>query len=912
MPRPAKPLRPSPPKEAREAGTQGGAGWHAVAGDEALSALGTRAGGLTEAEAEARLQEHGPNRLPTRAPDSLLERILRQFTNFLIYILLAAAGVSLFLGEIIDAALILAVVIANAAVGFVQEGKAEQSLEAIRRMVDPTALLVRNGQRQELAATGIVPGDIVLIETGDRVPADLRLLDAQNIKAEESVLTGESAPVGKTPAPVPAGAELGDRVSMLFSGTLVVSGTGTGVAVATGPRTELGRISGMIERVTVPETPLLRQMREFSRLLTFAILALAAAVFAYAVLLADYPLDEAFMVVVGLAVAAVPEALPVVLTITLATGVQRMARRNAIIRRLPAVETLGAVSVICSDKTGTLTRNAMTVRALVTAQGRHEVTGEGYDPGGTIEPAEGAEALARTALLCNEAELAEEDGDWRVLGDPMEGALLVLAKKAGLDREEERAASPRIDAIPFDADYKYMATRQEGGAVHIKGAPEAVIAMCDRLAGPDGDAPFDASRWHQEAEKLAREGYRVLAFARARHAGTAPLAHGDLAGDAAFLGLAGLVDPPRGEAKEAVRECRQAGIRVVMITGDHAATAREVARALDLADDPSVLTGRELDRLEEEGFRQAARSTDVFARTTPEHKLRLVEALQADGLTVAMTGDGVNDAPALRRADVGVAMGIKGTEASKEAAAMVLADDNFASISAAVGEGRTIYDNLRKVISWTLPTNGGQALILLFAIAFGLTLPITPVQILWINLVAASALGLTLAFEPAEPGVMERAPRPRNESLLAGELAWRTAFVSFLIAGGGFAAYGWAMSRGLALETARTMVVNAIAAMQIFYLFNVRYVHGTSLTLRGVVGTRIVLIGIAIVVAAQLLFTYWSVMHALFDTRPLGVLEGLVAVLTGVALLLIVEAEKFLRRRLTRRNRRGDAVGRVS
>lgn len=874
--------------------------WHAKPVDDVLRSLESSRSGLSSSEAARRFEETGPNQLPVRQPEGLLTRILRQFRNVLIYVLLAAGLLSLLLGKAVDAAVIFAVVVVNAVVGFVQEGRAERSLNAIRRMVDPTATVIRQGRRLELPATEIVPGDLIFIEAGDRVPADLRLIQSRNLRLEEAVLTGESAPVSKSPAIVSVDAELADRSSMLFSGTLVSAGGGTGVAVATGSDTELGRISGMIETVDKLETPLLLQMSLFSRRLTIVILAIAAAAFVYASTIAAYPLTEAFMIVVGLAVAAVPEALPAVLTVTLAIGVQRMARRKAIIRRLPAVETLGAVSVICSDKTGTLTRNEMTVRTLVTAAGRHDVSGQGYVPHGTIEPAGGVEALARAGLLCSDAELVEDEEQPRVLGDPMEGALVVLARKAALDPERLRAATPRLDAIPFDADYKYMATRHDDGAIYIKGAPEILIEMCDRLHGARGEASLDRECWHAEAEKLARQGQRVLALAMiAEASGEGALEHADLR-NAEFLGLAGFIDPPRAESRQAIRDCRNAGIRVVMITGDHAMTAREIARQLEIAAEPSVLVGRDLDLLNEGEFRDAAKRTDVFARVTPAHKLRLVEALQSYDRIVAMTGDGVNDAPALRRADVGVAMGIKGTEASKEAAEMVLADDNFASIGAAIREGRTVYDNLRKVIAWTLPTNGGEALIILIAIALGLTLPITPVQILWINLITASALGLTLAFEPAEPGVMNRPPRRRSEGLLSGQLVWQIGFVSLLMVAGGFGSYAWAIDRGLSLEAARTMVVNTIVVMEIFYLFSVRYVHGTSLSLRGALGTRAVLIGVAIVTLAQILFTYWAPMHTIFGSRPLSVPEGAIVILTGVALLLVVEFEKLLRNRVFR------------
>jgi magnesium-transporting ATPase (P-type) len=816
------------------------------------------------------------------------------------------------MGHAIDAAVILAVVIVNALVGFVQEGRAERALEAIRGMIDPKAKVVRDGRRTTLAADEIVPGEVVLVEPGDRVPADLRLIRARNLRIDEAVLTGESVAVEKSIAAVPEDAALGDRASMAFTGTLVAAGQGWGVAVSTGADTELGRISALVGAVETLKTPLVRQMDGFARTLTAAILAVSGAAFLFAVLARDYATTDAFMAVVGLAVAAIPEGLPAVMTITLAIGVQRMAGRNAIVRRLPAVETLGSVSVICSDKTGTLTRNEMTVRRIVTACATFDVTGAGYEPhgafrteAGEVDPASEPvlPELLRAGLLCNDADLRRLDGAWRIDGDPMEGALVALALKGGIDAELARRQLPRKDEIPFDAQHRFMASlhhvREDGAFILIKGAPERTLQMCARERTRHGDRPIDEHAWRQRVDELAARGQRVLAVATKTAApGQQDLAFADLDRDATLLGLVGLIDPPREEAITAVQECRRAGIRIVMITGDHAVTAREIARQLGLADRPEVLTGQDLETMDEAALRRAAASTEVFARTTPEHKLRLVEALQADGFVVAMTGDGVNDAPALKRADVGVAMGEKGTEAAKQAAEMVLTDDNFASIVAAVREGRTVYDNLMKVIGWTLPTNGGEALTILAAILFGFVLPVTPVQILWVNMITAAALGLTLAFEPTEPGTMRRPPRPAQEPILSRDLTWRIGFVSILFVAGTFGMFFWARERGLSIETARTMVVNTLVVMEIFYLFSVRYVHGTSLTWQGVVGTRAVLIGVATVVLAQFLFTYLPPMQTVFGTRPVAVLDGIVIVGLGVVLLLVVEVEKRIRARL--------------
>lgn len=897
--------------------------WHALAANSVLARLASGPEGLSSAEAARRLAKHGPNRLPAAKPRGPLRRLLAQFDNLLIHVLLVSAAVTALLEHWLDAAVILGVVVVNAIVGFIQEGRAEKALDAIRGMLTPQASVLRDGRRVTVDAAQLVPGDLVLLEAGDKVPADLRLIRARGLKVEEAALTGESVPVEKSADAVAADAPLGDRASMAFSGTLVAAGQGVGVVVATGAGTELGRISAMLGAVEPLTTPLLRQMDAFARRLTLVILALSALVFAFAWLQRGYAAKDAFLAVVGIAVAAIPEGLPAVLTITMAIGVRRMAARNAILRRLPAVETLGSVSVICSDKTGTLTRNEMSVASAVTAAGIFAVSGTGYEPRGTVTPTAGAAAapearavlaeLARAAALCNDAALREDpEVGWVVDGDPMEGALLAFAARAGEEPEALRRRLPRRDAIPFDTRHRYMATlhRGEDGGdafVVVKGAPERLLAMCGRerrIAAGSGDAPLALAAWQAQVEALAAQGQRVLAVAtRPMPAEADTLTPDDVeAGGLVLLGILGLIDPPREEAIAAVAECQAAGIRVKMITGDHAATAAAIARQIGLQGTGAVVTGQEIEALDDAALRARARDADVFARTSPEHKLRLVEALQAEGAVVAMTGDGVNDAPALKRADVGVAMGRKGTEAAKEAAEMVLADDNFATIAAAVREGRTVYDNVQKVIAWTLPTNGGEATTMVAAILLGVTLPLTPVQILWINMVTAVALGLTLAFEPAEPDVMRRPPRDPREPLLSGFLLWRVVLVSALFTLGAFAIFALAEARGLGLEAARTAVVNTLVVLEIAYLFSVRYQRMTSFTWRGALGTPAVLLGIAAVTVLQLAFTYAPAMQALFATRPLDpIADGLPILAAGVALMVVLEAEKHLRRRLAAR-----------
>lgn len=889
--------------------------WHAEPAESVYSDLATGQGGLTDTEAEERLAAYGPNQLPAARPRSALLRFLDQFRNLLIYVLLASAAIAAVLGEWIDAAVIVAVVIANAVVGFLQEGRAEDALDAIRKMITPAASVIRDGRRLTVGAADLVPGDVALLEAGDRVPADVRLVKARRLRIEEAALTGESVPVDKSTEPVPPAAVLGDRTSMAYSGTLVVAGQAAGVVVATGAATELGNISTLLGRLETQTTPLIRQMDRFARTLTFVILSVAVLGFAFAVLVRSYSVTEAFMAMVGLVVAAIPEGLPAVMTITLAIGVQRMARRNAIIRRLPAVETLGSVSVICSDKTGTLTRNEMTVRTVATASGLITVTGVGYEPDGTFSGPEKQTGQARdelltvvgeAALMCNDASLRNVDGAWTVDGDPMEGALVSLAMKAGLDRQVVAAELPRIDEIPFDSRHRYMATlhRAPGGGrvAFIKGAPERLLELCDQEKDMAGPVPIERQKWLEAIQAMADEGQRVLALGVKHFPETIDaLETEDIESGVVFLGALGMIDPPREDALAAIGECRTAGIRVKMITGDHASTAAAIGRQLGLLDHELVTTGEGLDAVDPANFRDVSERTAVFARTSPEQKLSIVEVLQADGAIVAMTGDGVNDAPALKRADVGIAMGQKGTEAAKEAAEMVLLDDNFASIVAAVREGRTVYDNLKKVIAWTLPTSAGEAIIILAAILAGFALPVTPVQILWINMITVVALGLTLAFEPTEPGAMTRPPRPSREPILSSTLVWQVVLVSLLFVVGAFGMFFLALERGLDIETARTIVVNTIVVMEVFYLFSVRYLYATSFTLRGLVGTPAVLIGVAGVVVGQIAFTYLPFMNVLFDTRPVAFFDGVAVVGVGIALFAVLEIEKAIRGRLRSR-----------
>jgi len=877
--------------------------WHSRTTQAVLEELGSSSHGLSASEASRRLADHGPNELPATAGRSALLRFLSQFNNVLIYFLLVAAVAASLLGHVVDAAVIVAVVIVNAIVGFIQEGKAEKALNAIRNMIAPSALVLRDGQRTKVAVRDLVPGDIVFLEAGDRVPADLRLLRARRLLIDEALLTGESVAVEKDEAPVPEEASLGDRRDMAFSGTLVAAGQAVGVVVETGMGTQIGHISRLLQAVEPLSTPLLRQIDQFARRFTWVVLIGGALLFAFAVLFRGFDWVEALIAVVALAVGIVPEGLPAVITITLAIGVRRMAARNAVIRKLPAVETLGATSVICTDKTGTLTRNEMTARRIVTREYEVLAGGSGYAPEGELTAATRGDDLAalsassdvlRCGLLCNDAELELKDGRWIVNGDPMEGALIALAMKAGLNPAHARAEWPRVDEIPFDAAHRFMATLHTGPAgeavIFVKGAAEALFAMAPAI---------DVASWNARIAAAGAEGERVLAFGMKRLAAPKErLAFEDLGEGVEFLGLVGFIDPPRPEVAEAIAQCRTAGIDVKMITGDHVATALAIARQLDLADDPKAATGAEIEAMSDTALQKVVGGISVFARTSPEHKLRIVRALQANGRIVAMTGDGVNDAPSLRQADVGTAMGIKGTEASKEAAEMVLLDDNFASIVNAVSEGRTVHDNIRKVISWEIPTNGAETLAVVLAILVGFSLPMSATQILWINLILAATLGLVLAFEPPEPEVMRRPPRSAKAPLLSPFLLWRVVIVSVLLAAAALGVFFHALSSGRDVETARTMVVNMFVVGEIFYLFNVRYLHMTSFSWQGVLGTPAVLMAVAALVVAQLLFTYAPFMQVLFETRPLSLGDGILIVAIGFGLMVLLEFEKLLMRRL--------------
>ena len=801
--------------------------WHSLPGEDVLNALQTDQAGLTQQEAARRLARYGLNRLSSQKTRSPLLRFLSQFNNLLIYVLLASSLITALLGHWVDTSVIAGVVTINAIIGFIQEGRAEEAMNAIRRMFSPEATVLHEGTREVIPAESLVPGDIVLL--------------TRNLRIEEAMLSGESSAVEKNIDPVAAGAVLGDRYCMAYSGTLVVHGQGTGVVADTADNTEIGRLSALLKEVQPLTTPLLRQMELFGRWLTLVILALAAMTFLFGWLVHQFKIDEMFLAAVSMAVAAIPEGLPAVFTITLAPGVQRMAIRHAIIRRLPAVESLGSVTVICTDKTGTLTRNEMTAKRLMTASQVVDISGTGYAPHGGFsvsgrEVAAHADMLdlLRAGLLNNDAVLRETGNEWHLTGDPTEGALITLALKAGLDATFVNESLPRTDLIPFESEHRFMATLHHDHTGHafifVKGAVEQVLAMCNRQRNQGEDEPLDLQHWHSLMKETGALGQRVLAFAmKAIDSRQRELTFSDMQSGFSMLGMVGIIDPPREEAIRAVQECRTAGIRVVMITGD-----------------------------------------------------------------------GVNDAPALKRANIGVAMGMKGTEVAKEAAEMVLADDNFATIAHAVEEGRTVYDNIKKAIVFIMPTNGGEAGMVLVAILSGIALPVTPVQILWLNMVTAITLALALSFEKSESGVMRRPPHSGDESLLSGFMIWCITFVSALLTGGAFALYLWEDARGMSIEACRAVAVNAIVAGEMAYLFNCRYLLSPVRTLQDFTGNFYVLLSIALLSVIQMIFTYLPFMQKLFGVVSIDAFAWLRIVCFGLLLFVAVEVEKTVIRNVSK------------
>lgn len=884
--------------------------WHHLPADEVIDLLDSDQGkGLDLFEVENRQEHFGPNAITEKKGKGPLLRFLLQLHQPLIYILIVAGTVSALLQHWVDAGVIFAVVLVNAFIGYIQEAKAVNAMEALARTMTTEATALRAGGEQRILSTEAVPGDIVLLKSGDKVPADLRLLRTRDLQVDESALTGESIPVEKRPDVLDHDTGLADRRNMAYASSLVTYGQGTGIVIGIGDQTEVGRISELISKTETLETPLTHKIAYFSRILLYAILSLAAVTFLVGLVRGQTVIDM-FIAVVALAVGAIPEGLPAALTITLAIGVARLARKQAIIRKLAAVETLGSTTVICSDKTGTLTENQMTVQEIFAGGERFQVSGDGYSPSGQILKQEMAVDTSRSpalaeclkaGLLCNDSLLVKEEGRWAVRGDPTEGALLVSAAKAGMDMTAMKEEMPRIDAVPFESQHQYMATLHDAGAdasgvIYIKGSVETILARCTASLDAAGRSTgLDAERVQEEVKRMAAGGMRLLAFARGEtRPGAARLDHADVASGMIFLGIQGMIDPPRKEAITAVEKCHTAGIRVKLITGDHVLTASSIAQQVGIHDPLRVVDGKALAQTSDRELMEVAEKTDVFARVTPEQKLRLVKALQAGGNVVAMTGDGVNDAPALKRADIGVAMGITGTDVAKEAANMVLTDDNFASIEAAVEEGRGIFDNLSKFIVWTLPTNLGEGLVIMAAIFAGVALPILPTQILWINMTTAVLLGLMLAFEPKEPGIMTRPPRDPKTPILTRELIGRIAIVGALLLVGSFGLFEWELARGATEAEARTVAVNVFVMTEIFYLFNCRSLTKSMFRL-GVFSNTWVLGGVAIMLVLQLLFTYLPAMHFLFQSASIGLDSWVRILAVSVTVSIVVGVEKWFR-----------------
>ncbi len=876
--------------------------WHSLEKEEVIKKLETDPeSGITSDKANERLNEFGENIIPKGKKASPWKRFFRQFKNILIYVLIGAAIITAFMEHWIDTGVILGVVLINALIGFIQEGKAEKALESISKMLSLDAVVIRNGNKQTIEASQLVPGDLVLLKAGDKIPADTRLIHAKDLSVEESPLTGESTTVEKNTRFVEGDAVINDQSCMAFSGTMVTYGSGKGIVVATGADTEIGKINKMISDVEDISTPLLQQMEKFGTRLSYVILGVTAVFFAFGYFLRDINLDELFLSAISLIVAAIPEGLPAIVTIALAVGVRKMADRNAIIRRLPSVETLGAVNVICSDKTGTLTRNEMTAKSVTTADSHYEIEGSGYNPEGRILKDE-AEVnpeeenvlwkLLQTVRVSNSAEISkDEEGNWKLTGTPTEGALLSLSYKAGL----KDFIPEQIDDIPFDSEQKYAASlnKVEGfKTVFITGAPDKLLDICSKQLTVDGEENLNKEFWEEKIDELASIGRRMLGAAFKPNENHSGINHDTIGKENVFLGLVGIIDPPRKEAVDSIGECHDAGVQVKMITGDHVVTAKAIGREIGIGDGEKAITGKELENLSDEEMRNIAKDYDIFARTSPEHKLRLVKALQENGKLCAMTGDGVNDAPALKKANIGIAMGIKGTEVSKNASEMVLADDNFASIVNAIEEGRTVYDNIRKAILFILPTNGAESLVVMSAILLGIVMPITPVQILWVNMVTAVTLALAIAFEPMEDDVMARPPRKSGESILNKMFIWRIIFVSFVIGGFTLLIYN-IISGNNDQDYARTVAVNTLVAGQLFYLFNCRKIKSPAIQ-KGFFTNRYIFYAVGALILLQVIFTYVPFMNNLFSTSPLNTSDWLYPLSAGLTVFLIVELEKYI------------------
>ncbi len=902
--------------------------WHSIEYSDVFKIIGSSSDGLSSGEAKKRLLEFGKNQINRKKGDGALKVLWRQINNPLIWVLIGSSTMATLLGKITDGLVVLSVVVVNTIIGFIQEFKAGKAIEALNDMVPENATVLRNGQYITVPVSELVPGDIVQLAAGDRVPADMRLIHQKNLSVEEAALTGESLPAQKSIEPVHDEAVIGDRRCMVYSGTLVSTGTATAVVVTTGMLTELGKISDMLSQATDLETPLTKKLATIGKYLTIGIIIITVLIMVIGTfraigqgILLSLALKDSLIFAIALAVGAIPEGLPAVVTIALAIGVQRMAKRKAIIRKLPAVETLGSTTVICSDKTGTLTRNEMTVNELWTSQNNIQLSGVGYNLSGAFK-ASGVEVtslpddiqvLLKNAALCSDASFSQEGENVSITGDPTEVALVVAASKAGFLADLLRQKYPRKDVIPFDSELQYMATIHSGdhNRIIIKGAPEVIVKRCPEYFG---GLALDSAKVASKIEELGAKGMRVLAVAQKdwNNTDSFDISDSDVQNGFQFVGLIGMIDPPRAEAIEAIKACHNAGIVVKMITGDHRATARSIGMDLGLSANGDVVTGVELAKMDDNTLTHTVQQINIFARVAPEHKLRLVKALQHNNHIVAMTGDGVNDAPSLKQSNIGVAMGITGTSVSKESADIVLTDDNFSSISAAVEEGRRVYDNLLKSLAFLLPTNLGLAFILIYGIMFfpfnpitkELLLPMLPTQLLWINLVAAIALALPLAYEVKELNVMKRPPRKPEEPLFSRFITFRVLFVSIIMTAGTIILfnleYNKALAEGIsspeAAAKAQTIAVTFVIIFQIFYMLNCRSLTDSPFKI-GFFSNRTIFAGIALILALQTILIYVPFMQRIFGTVSLDLREILIAVIAGFVIFPVIGIEKWLNKR---------------
>lgn len=880
--------------------------WHVKTIEETLQALQTNiSSGLKKQEIASREKIYGLNQLELFKRPNLIVRFLRQFHNILIYVLVISGIITTFLGHFIDASVIFGVIILNAIFGFIQEGKAAKAIEAIREMLAPSANVIRDGKNDIIPAVALVPGDIVLIKSGDKIPADLRLLEAKNLQIQEAILTGESNAVEKTSTNVSPEAELGDRGSMAYSGTIVIYGKGTGAVVATGSNTEIGKIGTLLKKVQPLITPLLQQINTFGRWLTLAIIILAVFTFIIGFFIWGESSEQVFMAAVGLAVAAIPEGLPPVLTIILAIGVTRMAKRNAIIRQLPAVETMGAVTTICTDKTGTLTRNEQTIKNIVTAKNFYGIEDDHKaifnidEKNVTIQEHHDLLTAINAAILCNDASFTPE----QIVGNAVDKALLEFGIKIKIDINFLQKSFPRFDLIPYESENKFMATlhhdHRGNGHIYIKGAPERILEMCSHQQTNEQVDLINFAYWQQHINTLAHKGYRIIAIAyKKTSAEKNNLLFDDIKNNLTLIALFALIDAPRPEVLMAVKQCYAAGINIKMITGDHAATAQTIAAQVGIDIKGGTLIGNDIEKMNATELAEVVKKVNIYARTSPQHKLKLVNALQANGELVAMTGDGVNDAPALRQANIGIAMGQKGAEIAKEASAMVLADDNFVTIVNAVAEGRTVYDNLKKAIIFILSTSIAQAFAVVTAVLFGLMLPITPVQILWVNMITAVTLSVSLGFEPAENDVMQRPPRNSKNQILSPFLIWRTIFVTILLVASVFLLFILQESAGVDLETRRTIATTMLVLGEAVYLINCRKLYDSAFNFKTIFGSKPILSAIVTVLFFQVLLIYLPLTQHFFGTKAINFLQWLYIILLAVGIFVLVEIEKFLVRNL--------------